>query len=121
MAGTEGQPDPSNAKGGDECRRRWSRSAAAESEAMNTTTSLPLDAAVAAPMTRFERELTVWVRLCIVVGIAIGHGLPGLFQAIGRIEIARVNLPVGLLSRSAARSARYAAGCALGQCQQRLA
>ena len=55
---------------------------------MNTTTSLPLDAAVAAPMTRFERELTVWIRLRIVVGIAIGHGLPGLFQAIGRIEIA---------------------------------
>jgi ACR3 family arsenite transporter len=48
-------------------------------------------------MSVFERYLTVWVFLCIVVGIALGQGLPGPFQAIGRMEIARVNLPVGLL------------------------
>jgi ACR3 family arsenite transporter len=45
----------------------------------------------------FERYLTAWVALCIVVGIALGQGLPGAFQAIGAMEIARVNLPVGLL------------------------
>jgi ACR3 family arsenite transporter len=45
----------------------------------------------------FERYLTVWVFLCIVVGIALGQMLPGPFQAIGRMEIAQVNLPVGLL------------------------
>jgi ACR3 family arsenite transporter len=48
-------------------------------------------------MSVFERYLTVWVFLCILVGIALGQGLPGVFQAIGRLEFARVNLPVGLL------------------------
>ena len=45
----------------------------------------------------FERYLTVWVLLCIVVGIALGQFLPSVFQAVGRMEIAKVNLPVGLL------------------------
>ena len=62
-----------------------------------TTTTLPLPAAPPAPMSVFERYLTVWVLLCIVVGIALGQLLPGPFQAIGRMEIAKVNLPVGLL------------------------
>ncbi len=51
----------------------------------------------AAPMNLFERYLTVWVFLCIVTGIALGQMLPGLFQTIGKMEFARVNLPVGLL------------------------
>jgi len=45
----------------------------------------------------FERWLTLWVVLCIVAGILFGQFFPPLFQAIGRIEIARVNLPVGIL------------------------
>jgi ACR3 family arsenite transporter len=48
-------------------------------------------------MNVFERYLTIWVFLCIVVGIALGQFFPGPFQAIGRMEIAQVNLPVGLL------------------------
>ena len=48
-------------------------------------------------MTGFERYLTVWVALCIVAGIALGQFLPGVFHAIGRMELARVNIPVGLL------------------------
>ena len=48
-------------------------------------------------MSVFERYLTVWVLLCIVTGIALGQFLPGVFQAIGRMELAQVNLPVGLL------------------------
>ena len=48
-------------------------------------------------MNVFERYLTVWVFLCIVAGIALGQLLPGVFHAIGAMEIARVNLPVGLL------------------------
>jgi ACR3 family arsenite transporter len=63
---------------------------------MNTTV-LPAPATVPAPMSVFERYLTVWVFLCIVVGIALGQMLPGPVQAIGRMEIAKVNLPVGLL------------------------
>ena len=46
---------------------------------------------------RFERYLTLWVLLCIVLGITLGQLLPAPFQAIGRLEFARVNLPVGLL------------------------
>jgi ACR3 family arsenite transporter len=45
-------------------------------------------------MSTFERYLTIWVFLCIVVGIALGHLMPGVFQAIGRAEVAKVNLPV---------------------------
>ena len=48
-------------------------------------------------MNIFERYLTVWVFLCIVVGIALGQFMPEVFQAIGQMEIAKVNLPVGLL------------------------
>ena len=53
--------------------------------------------AAGAPMSVFERFLTVWVFLCIVAGILLGQTLPGVFQAIGRMEYAQVNLPVGLL------------------------
>jgi arsenite transporter len=48
-------------------------------------------------MSTFERYLTVWVALCIVVGIALGHFLPTAFQVIGSAEIAKVNLPVAAL------------------------
>ncbi|HJV95539.1 MAG TPA: ACR3 family arsenite efflux transporter [Albitalea sp.] len=53
--------------------------------------------AARAPMSLFERYLTVWVLLCIGAGIALGQGLPGAFQMIGKMEVARVNLPVGVL------------------------
>jgi len=48
-------------------------------------------------MSTFERYLTVWVGLCIVVGIALGDFMPGVFQAVGAAEIAKVNLPVAVL------------------------
>jgi ACR3 family arsenite transporter len=48
-------------------------------------------------MSGFERYLSVWVALCIVVGIGLGQIAPAPVQAIGRMEFARVNLPVGLL------------------------
>jgi len=53
--------------------------------------------ATGASMSVFERYLTLWVFACIVVGIGVGQLFPELFQAVGRMEIARVNLPVGLL------------------------
>ena len=53
--------------------------------------------AAGAPLNLFERYLTAWVAICIVVGIALGQGLPGVFQAVGAMEVAKVNLPVGLL------------------------
>jgi len=45
----------------------------------------------------FERYLTLWVIACIVVGITLGHLLPGVFVVIGGAEIAQVNLPVAVL------------------------
>ena len=45
-------------------------------------------------MSTFERYLTIWVALCIVAGIALGHAFPALFHAIGSAELAKVNLPV---------------------------
>ncbi|RJG09750.1 arsenical-resistance protein [Pseudomonas cavernicola] len=51
----------------------------------------------AAAMSIFERYLSLWVGLCIIVGIACGQAMPALFQVVGAMEIAKVNLPVGLL------------------------
>ncbi|MGV1758009.1 ACR3 family arsenite efflux transporter [Rhizobium sp. A22-96] len=48
-------------------------------------------------MSTFERYLTVWVFLCIVAGIALGHLVPGVFHAIGAAEAAKVNIPVAIL------------------------
>ncbi|WP_316369552.1 ACR3 family arsenite efflux transporter [Candidatus Thiodiazotropha sp. CDECU1] len=53
--------------------------------------------AAGASMGFFERYLTLWVALCIVAGIALGHLMPGVFQTVGRLEIAQVNLPVAVL------------------------
>ncbi len=48
-------------------------------------------------MSVFERYLTLWVFLCIVLGVTLGQLMPALFQTIGRLEVAQVNLPVGIL------------------------
>jgi arsenite transporter len=45
----------------------------------------------------FERFLSLWVALCIVIGVTLGTTLPGAFAAIGAIEVAKVNLPVAAL------------------------
>ena len=52
----------------------------------------------AAPrMGLFERYLTLWVGLCIVAGTGLGHVLPDAFASLGRMEVAKVNLPVAAL------------------------
>jgi len=48
-------------------------------------------------MNLFERYLSLWVFLCIIAGVALGQFMPGVFQFIGHLEVAQVNLPVGLL------------------------
>ncbi len=45
----------------------------------------------------FERYLTLWVLLCIAAGITLGYALPGLTHAVASMELAKVNLPVGVL------------------------
>ena len=64
---------------------------------MSAQCEVTLKRAAVAPMSTFERYLSLWVFTCIVAGIAFGQALPGVFQAIGRMEVAQVNLPVGLL------------------------
>ncbi|MEI8033446.1 MAG: ACR3 family arsenite efflux transporter [Chlorobiaceae bacterium] len=64
---------------------------------MTTHSEVTVPATAGESMSIFERYLTVWVFLCIICGIALGQIFPALFQAIGQMEFARVNLPVGLL------------------------
>jgi len=61
-------------------------------------TSSPASRGAAAPAIGFfERTLSVWVALCIVAGVALGQLLPAAFRAVAALEVARVNLPVGVL------------------------
>jgi ACR3 family arsenite transporter len=64
---------------------------------MSVQCDVTAKAAAGAKMSVFERFLTLWVFLCIIAGILAGQMAPGLFQAVGRMEIAQVNLPVGIL------------------------
>ncbi|WP_300339413.1 ACR3 family arsenite efflux transporter [Accumulibacter sp.] len=48
-------------------------------------------------MSFFERWLTLWVFLCIVAGTTLGVATPELAQAVGGLEVAQVNIPVGVL------------------------
>ena len=50
-----------------------------------------------AAMNTFERYLTIWVALCIVVGVTLGSLLPGPFHFLGGLTISQVNLPVAVL------------------------
>ena len=62
------------------------------SEALATADS---PATIKAPsMGTFERYLTLWVGLCIVVGVVLGRAVPGVFHLIGSATVAEVNLPV---------------------------
>ena len=64
---------------------------------MSAQCEITAKAAAGAPMNVFERWLTLWVALCIVAGVALGQLFPAPFQALGRMEVAQVNIPVGIL------------------------
>ena len=81
------------------CRRR---SRANSTRKMASWSSIPAAGAWRQPerdlfMSIFERYLTLWVALCIVAGVVLGHFMPGAFHAIGTAEVAKVNLPVAAL------------------------
>jgi arsenite transporter len=57
----------------------------------------PAAASKAAGMGLFERYLTLWVALCILVGIGLGQVMPRVFHVIGDATIAQVNIPVAVL------------------------
>jgi ACR3 family arsenite transporter len=61
------------------------------------TTEAVVTSTPGAGMSVFERYLTVWVAVCIVAGVLIGQLYPAPIQAVGAMEIAKVNVPVGLL------------------------
>ena len=60
-------------------------------------TTTPRAATPAEQMNLFERYLSLWVFLAILAGIGLGQVLPGPVQTLGQLEVAKVNLPVGLL------------------------
>ncbi len=62
-----------------------------------TDMSSPSPAVETTAIRLFERYLTVWVAMCIFAGVVLGQWLPGAFKAIAALEVAKVNLPVGLL------------------------
>jgi arsenite transporter len=64
---------------------------------MSVQCEVSVKQAAGAPMSLFERWLTLWVALCILLGIGLGQWIPEPFQVLGRLEVARVNIPVGLL------------------------
>jgi ACR3 family arsenite transporter len=64
---------------------------------MSTQCEVTAKRAAGAEMGFFERYLTVWVFLCILAGIALGHFFNDAFQVIGAMEVAQVNLPVAVL------------------------
>lgn len=64
---------------------------------MSVQCEVSIKQASGAPLSIFERWLTLWVALCILVGIGLGQWIPGPFQFLGQLEIAQVNIPVGLL------------------------
>ena len=63
---------------------------------MNQTCDAASLQAGSSSMSVFERYLSLWVFLCNVAGIALGHLLPSLFRPVGAMEVAQVTLPVGL-------------------------
>ncbi len=64
---------------------------------MSAQCQVAAEQATGAELGFFERWLTLWVFLSIAVGIALGQLMPAPFHALGAMEIAKVNLPVGLL------------------------
>lgn len=64
-----------------------------------STSQLAHDTAPQAPAAIgfFERYLTLWVALCIAAGVLLGQLAPGFFQGVAALEVAKVNIPVGLL------------------------
>ena len=45
----------------------------------------------------FQRYLTIWVFLCMVVGVLIGHFFPALPELLARFEYARISIPMAIL------------------------
>ena len=51
----------------------------------------------ASPIGFFQKYLTVWVILCMAVGICVGKFLPQIPEFLNRFEYARVSIPMAIL------------------------
>src|SRR5438045_8117748 len=83
-------------------RPRTSRNAAAEEGGMSHAVTAEIGQPPAQPkrLAFFERYLTLWVCLCMVIGVALGKALPGVTAILSRLEFGRgsqVNVPIGVL------------------------
>lgn len=45
----------------------------------------------------FERYLTIWFTVCIIIGIAVGEWFPSVPHILGKLEYANVSLPIAIL------------------------
>jgi len=59
--------------------------------------AIAVDSSKAPSLGIFERYLTLWVALCIIVGICLGQAVPVVFHALGTATVAQINLPVAVL------------------------
>src|SRR3546814_16977783 len=64
---------------------------------MSSSTAAVLTHRSAPAIGFFERYLTVWVALCVVLGLLLGQAWPVAFHNIAGLEGASVNIPVGIL------------------------
>src|SRR4051794_30416800 len=64
---------------------------------MSESTVIPGQQAAKPGMGAFERFLTFWVALCIIVGTALGQWVPDVFHVLGEATVAQVNIPVAVL------------------------
>src|SRR5690606_1564372 len=62
-----------------------------------TASTLAAETSAKPAISFFERYLTVWVAACIVIGIGLGQLLPVFFQDVAKLEVTKVNSPVGVL------------------------
>lgn len=44
----------------------------------------------------FQRYLTIWVFLCMVAGVLLGHFVPIIQSFLGRFEYARISIPMAV-------------------------
>src|SRR5512136_1761706 len=67
---------------------------------IETTTAIAAPVAEPKRLAFFDRYLTVWVFLCMVVGVVLGKALPGVTAALSKLEFgqgSQVNVPIGVL------------------------
>jgi ACR3 family arsenite transporter len=66
------------------------------SDLVNETAQAPEDAAVLQRLSTLDRFLPVWIIAAMVAGLALGRVIPGLDDALSKVEIGSVSLPIAI-------------------------